>query len=220
MIDSRRHLILASQSPRRSELLAQLRIPFEVVISDIDEQQHPGEMPEEYARRLSQEKAQAVAGKLSTPALIIAADTIVMDGNDVLGKPRDAAEAATMLRRLRNRTHTVITAISLLDSASGDIITEAPASPVKMRNYTDEEIADYVATGDPMDKAGAYAIQHEVFHPVEDFRHCYATVMGLPVCRVAVLLQQTGVELSSQAVAACHNHMGWPCTLYDAPPAQ
>jgi septum formation protein len=210
------HLILASQSPRRRELLAQLGLPFEVVVSDIDETQQPGELPEAYARRLSQEKARAVAEKLQHAALIVAADTIVVDGDDVLGKPGDTAEAAAVLRRLRNHTHTVITAISLLDSASGSITTEAITSPVKMRNYTDEEIAAYVATGDPMDKAGAYAIQHAGFHPVEDFSHCYANVMGLPVCRVAVLLEQSGVALSAEAVAACHNHMGRPCALYDA----
>ena len=212
------HLILASQSPRRRELLAQLRIPFEVIIADIDEQQHPGEPPEVYARRLSQQKAQAVASRvLQHPALIVAADTIVVDGGDVLGKPGDAAEASAVLRRLRNHTHIVITAISLLDTTAGDLITEVAASPVKMRNYSDSEIAEYVATGDPMDKAGAYAIQHEGFHPVEDFNHCYANVMGLPICRLAVLLQQAGVELQPQAIAACHNHMGRPCTLYDAP---
>jgi septum formation protein len=209
------HLILASQSPRRRELLAQLGLPFEVLISDIDETQQPGELPEVYARRLSQEKARAVAEKVQHTALIVAADTIVVDGDDVLGKPGDAAEASAMLRRLRNRTHTVITAISLLDTTSGNITAEAIASPVKMRNYTDEEIADYVATGDPMDKAGAYAIQHEDFHPVEDFSHCFANVMGLPICRLAVLLEQSGAALSSEAVAACHNHMGWPCTIYD-----
>jgi septum formation protein len=215
MMNSHCDLILASQSPRRRELLAQLDIPFEVVISDIDEQLHPGELPEIYARRLSQEKARAVVSTLPSPALIVAADTIVVDGDDILGKPSDAAEAAVMLRRLRNRTHTVITAISLLDSRSGDILTEVTASPVKMRDYTDEELAEYVTSGDPMDKAGAYAIQHAGFHPVEDFSHCYANVMGLPICRVAVLLQQAGVELSLRAIDACHNHMGRPCALYN-----
>jgi septum formation protein len=211
------HLILASGSPRRRELLSQLGIPFEVVVSDIDEQQLPGELPDAYARRLSRQKAQAVARKITDPALIVAADTIVVDTKDVLGKPRDPAEAAAMLRRLRNRTHTVITAVSIFDTATGRMITEAPASPVRMRSYSDEEIAAYIATGDPMDKAGAYAIQHKGFHPVEDFDHCYANVMGLPVCRVAGMLEQFGVELSPQALDACHNHMGHPCGLYDVP---
>jgi septum formation protein len=217
MTTSRPNLILASQSPRRRELLTQLGIPFEIVVPDLDEQQLPGEMPEAYARRLSQQKAHAAAGKLDKPALIVAADTIVVDGEDVLGKPRDASEAAAMLRCLRGRIHTVITAVSGLDTVSGYMITEAPASPVKMRDYTDQEIADYIATGDPMDKAGAYAIQHEGFHPVEDFDHCYANVMGLPICRVARILQQFGVALSQLAVDACHNHMGKPCALYDEP---
>jgi MAF protein len=209
-------LFLASQSPRRRELLAQLGIPFEVLVSDVPEDQHGGEPPEAYARRLSQEKARAVAEKVGGPALILAADTIVVDEGEVLGKPRDAAEAVAMLRRLRGRAHMVYTAVTLLDTESAQILTEAPATPVKMRNYTEQEIADYIATGDPMDKAGAYAIQHAGFHPVEDFNHCYANVMGLPVCRVARMLEQFGVTLSSEAVEACHYHMGVPCALYDA----
>lgn len=208
--------ILASQSPRRRELLAQLDIPFDVVVSDIPEDEQIGEPPEAYARRLSIEKAQAVARKVNKPALILAADTIVVDGDEVLGKPRNAAEAAAMLRRLRGRTHTVYTAVTLLDTESGKILTEAPDTPVKMRHYTDQEIADYIGTGDPLDKAGAYAIQHAGFHPVEDFAHCYANVMGLPVCRVARMLEQFGITLSQDAIDACHNHMGVPCALYDA----
>jgi septum formation protein len=207
-------LILASQSPRRRELLGHLGIPFEVIIADIDEKQHPGELPEVYARRLSQEKASAVAAKITQPALILAADTVVVDDNDVLGKPHDDDEAAAILHRLRNRTHTVITAVTVLNPVSGRLLTEAPSSPVKMRNYSDTDIAKYIATGDPMDKAGAYAIQHEGFHPVEEFSHCYANVMGLPVCRVATMLQQFGVVLSARAIEACHNHMGRPCALY------
>jgi len=210
-----RKLILASQSPRRSELLAQLGFPFETVVSNIDETQHLCEPPDTYAQRLSQQKAQAVAERVSEPALILAADTIVVEGGEVFGKPEDGVEAAKMLHRLRGRTHTVITAITVLDTESGRMITEAPLTPVTMRNYSDQEVADYIATGDPMDKAGAYAIQHPDFHPVEVLEGCYATVMGLPVCRVARLLEQFGVEISKQAVEACHNHKGHPCTLYD-----
>lgn len=210
-------LILASQSPRRRELLAQLDLPFEVVIADINENQHSGEPPIEYARRLSREKAQAVATRLDAPALIAAADTIVVDGSDVLGKPSDAEEAAAMLRRLRGKTHTVYTAITLLNTATQQILTEHPASPVTMRYYTEQEIADYIATGDPMDKAGGYAIQHAGFHPVASFDSCYANVMGLPICRVARLLQAFGVTLSPAAIDACHNHAGHPCTLYEVP---
>lgn len=210
-------LILASQSPRRRELLSQLEIPFQVIVADIDESQHSDEPPIEYARRLSRQKAQAVAQRTDAPVLILAADTIVVEAGDVLGKPRDTNEAAEMLRRLRGKTHTVYTAVTLLDTDSGRALTESPASPVTMRNYTDHEIADYIATGDPMDKAGGYAIQHAGFHPVEHLDSCYANVMGLPVCRVARLLQAFGIDLSPSAIDAVHDHAGHPCTLYDDP---
>ncbi len=209
-----RLLILASQSPRRRELLAQLGIPFEVVVSAIDEQRLPGEPPVEMARRLSREKAWAVSRTLEHPVLIVAADTIVIDGEDVLGKPRDAEEAAAMLTRLRGHTHTVCTAVSVLDTITGTLRSEAPASPVSMRAYTQQEIADYIATGDPFDKAGGYAIQHQGFHPVESFDHCYANVMGLPICRVARLLQSFDVPLPDHALDSCRVHQTIPCPLF------
>ena len=195
--------------------MAQLGIPFKIIVSAIDEQRLPGEQPIEMARRLSQEKAWTVSRTLQHPALIVAADTIVIDGEDVLGKPQDAEEAVAMLTRLRGHTHTVCTAVSVLDTATGVVRCEAPASPVPMRAYSQQEIADYIATDDPFDKAGGYAIQHQGFHPVESFDHCFANVMGLPICRVARLLQAFEVPISDKALDSCRVHQMIPCPLVD-----
>ena len=189
-----RMLILASGSPRRHELLGWLGLDFTVQVSDVPEERTDGEAPEGYARRLSRQKAAAVVAKIDGDALVLAADTIVVDGDDVLGKPADAASAEAMLRRLRGRTHHVITAVTLHDAAAGESRTEAVVSPVMMRDYSDAEMMAYIASGDPFDKAGGYAIQNTAFHPVENFNHCYMNVMGLPLCQVDTLLRAFGVE--------------------------
>lgn len=208
------HLILASASPRRRELLALLGLPFKATTTDIDEQVRSGELPEQYARRLSREKAGAAATHAAADALILAADTIVVDGVDVLGKPSDEAEAAAILRRLRGHTHRVYTAVTLLDAGSGREIIDLAGSPVQMRGYADDEIARYIASGDPFDKAGAYAIQHNGFHPVENFGHCMANVMGLPLCHIARMLRQTGIDLPADVPAACQAHIDYKCPVY------
>lgn len=208
-------LILASRSPRRRELLSLTGLSFRVVTPKMDETQQPGEPPETYARRLSQEKAGAAASMLDEPALVLAADTIVVDGDDVLGKPADAAEARATLRRLRGRTHYVMTGVTLLDTASGRRLTELVTSPVPMRQYTDEEIEAYIASGDPFDKAGAYGIQNGAFHPVEDFEHCYSNVMGLPLCHVTRMLRTFGVEPPVDVAETCAAALGYACPIFD-----
>jgi septum formation protein len=209
-------LVLASRSPRRHELLRLLGLPFEGRVSAVGEDRRVGEPPDGYARRLSREKAMAVAASAEGGSLILACDTVVVDGDDVLGKPGDAAEAASTLKRLAGREHHVYTAATLLNPADGRMMTVLADSPVRMRPYTDREIADYVATGDPFDKAGAYAIQHEEFHPVERFTHCFANVMGLPLCHVTRLLRAFGVEPESDVPAACQAHIGYDCPVYQA----
>jgi septum formation protein len=189
--------ILASGSPRRRELLASLGILFEVIKPDIDETQQQ-EAPLDYVRRLSIEKARAVAAKLEQPALVLAADTVVilaadtigvLDG-DILGKPADADYARTMLRRLRGRDHTVCTALTLLQAHTSHIQTELTLTTVHMRNYSDGEIEAYIATGDPFDKAGSYAIQHEGFHPVARIEGSHTNVVGLPIETLKLMLAQ------------------------------
>ena len=135
--------------------------------------------------RLAEGKARAVfAAQVPVDSLIIAADTTVADGTDILGKPVDEQQAVEMLTRLRGHQHQVYTAVALLRAADGALLLDACVTDVPMRDYTPQEIAAYVATGDPLDKAGAYAIQHAGFHPVEHLEGCYANVVGLPLCHL------------------------------------
>jgi MAF protein len=195
--------ILASSSPRRRELITSLGINFTILKPDIDESIHEGEAPLDYVRRLSREKAAAVAAKVTDDATILAADTIVIlaadtmgiaaDG-EILGKPADPAESRAMLQRLRARPHQVCTAITLMRVGNGDpeTVSDLTQTTVHMRDYTDAEIEAYIASGDPFDKAGGYAIQHEGFHPVALIDGCYNNVVGLPLCAVKRGLAQIG----------------------------
>ena len=200
-------LILASASPRRQTLLELLGMPFTVRAAEVDEAPRPGEPPEVTARRLSQEKARAVAQTLSA-GLVLAADTLVVLDGEILGKPADPAAATAMLRRLRGRAHQVLSAFTLIDAASRREHTEVVATRVWMRNYSEAEIAAYVASGDPMDKAGAYAIQDPEFAPVARLEGCPASVMGLPLCRVDRALRAWRVPLGDTPVQNCRPEAG------------
>jgi MAF protein len=155
-----KRIILASGSPRRREMLGWIGLSFDLVKTDIDETYQPGEMASAYTVRLSQTKAQAARDRVSGEGLILAADTTVADGDLILGKPADADEARSMLRQLRGRVHQVHTALTLLDITSGRQVTETAMTDVPMRDYTEREMEDYIAQGNPFDKAGGYAIQH------------------------------------------------------------
>ncbi|MCC7018168.1 MAG: Maf family protein [Ardenticatenales bacterium] len=209
-------ILLASASPRRRALLGALLadhgLPLTVVAVDVDESIPPDEAPAAAAVRLALAKAMAIAASAGGHgARVIGADTIVVarDGDSVgfgagsdergpatdparhptiLGKPRDAAEAAAFLRRLRGRRHDVITGIAVVDAASGARIAACATTAVWMRSYSDGEIAAYVASGDPLDKAGGYAIQHRGFHPVAALAGSEANVIGLPVGLLGRLL--------------------------------
>ena len=194
-------LILASSSPRRQALLSQLALRFDVIKPNVDESRRGGEGLIAYAERLSRDKAMAVADALSRePVLIISADTIVAldaDGNrpdaagEMLGKPADPADARRMLRRLRQRAHLVITAFTLYRRAETPrLITRHATTIVHMRNYSDEEIDTYIASGDPMDKAGAYAIQNADFAPVARIEGSYSNVVGLPLEALKTALEE------------------------------
>ncbi len=153
-----RPLILASGSPRRLELLRQLGVPFEVVVSGADETLAPGLDPEEQAMALAERKARSVAATLAE-GLVLGADTIVVLDGQILGKPADENEAAAFLRRLSGRTHQVITGLALVDASTSTVQRRSASTLVRMRSFGEPEIATYVATGEPLDKAGAYAIQ-------------------------------------------------------------
>jgi septum formation protein len=185
--------ILASSSPRRRELLASLGISFSICKPSIDETQRSGELPIDYVQRLSIEKAAAVATQVQNPALILAADTVVIDNGEILGKPETADEARVMLKRLRARVHRVCTAITLrLLDDQPQSITRLTCTDVTMRDYTDAEIDAYIATGDPFDKAGSYAIQHPEFAPVAHIEGSETNVIGLPLETLRSALAEMG----------------------------
>jgi MAF protein len=196
-------LILASGSPRRRQLLARLGLPFSVVVPDVDEDvpSAANASSEEMAQTLASAKALSVAqGEGNT--LVLAADTLVVDGDTVLGKPRDAAEAEAMLRRLRGKGHRVITGLALVHAARpGLSLVDHVTTAVLMRPYNEEEIAAYIARGEPFDKAGAYAIQDETFRPVASYDGCYCNVVGLPLRAVMQLLRQGGVDITDEHLA-------------------
>lgn len=192
-------LVLVSASPRRRALLAELGVPFRIEPVDIDETPLPGEPPIDLALRLAREKALAYP---ASGCWALAADTVVALNGEVFGKPANAKEARAMLRRLRGRQHSVITAVALR-TPDGGIEAAFDRAEVTMRGYTDAEIEEYIATGDPFDKAGAYAIQHEGFHPVAALEGARETVIGLPLALVRAMLAQAafgdcGVSESSQ----------------------
>ncbi len=201
-------------------MLALGGIDFQVWPAAADEAVAPGEDPQDYVQRLSRAKARQVADAAEAGqagAVVIGADTTVVLDDDILGKPADAAEAAGMLRRLRGRTHRVLTAITVLDTASQSELDDVVTARVPMRDYGDDEIAAYVATGNPLDKAGAYAIQFRDFKPVDaaEFGDCFATVMGLPVCRVlALLLEMGAAPWLGVAPADCRSFDARACPIY------
>lgn len=207
-------LVLASTSPRRKELLSLLGLPFEVMPADINEDVLTGESPMDYVVRLAQGKAQAIAERLGdTPAVIIAADTTVVHEGEIIGKPVDAADAERILRSLRGRTHQVYSGLCMLDKASGRQATDLALSQVPMRNYSDSEMSAYIASGQPLDKAGAYGIQNTSFHPVEAFAGCFANVAGLPLCHLLRNWRRWQLPLAVDLPEACQRHLNYDCPV-------
>jgi septum formation protein len=185
-------VVLASQSPRRRDLLTLVGIAHEVRPADVDESVRAGEAPDAYVRRLAIDKARTVAGALGDPAAaVLAADTTVVVDGEILGKPGDAAEARAMVRRLAGRTHEVFTGMAAVRGTSAADAVERVR--VTFRDLADDEIAAYVATGEPMDKAGAYGIQGYGATIVERIEGDYFAVMGLSLVRAAALLAAVGV---------------------------
>jgi len=180
-------LVLASASPRRAELLRNAGIAFAVDPAHVPEQPLAGESPLDYAQRLAREKALAVFARHPDDA-VLGADTVVVIDEHLLEKPGDTADAARMLRLLSGRTHQVITGVCLV--AAGFERTEAEITQVSFGEISDEEIAAYIKTGEPMDKAGAYGIQGMASRWVAGVTGCYFNVVGLPVARVYRLLRQ------------------------------
>jgi MAF protein len=206
-------LVLASNSPRRRELLALGGWTFNTRPIEIDESLLPGEASGSYVLRLAENKARACAATTHEELIIVAADTTVVDGNVILGKPEDNARAVDMLQRLGSHTHQVYTGIAVMRPSDGNLYIDLCVTDVPMRAYNEEEIEAYVATGDPLDKAGAYAIQDPEFHPVEKMSGCYASVMGLPLCHLTRTLRLLGVAPLADISAGCQSRLNYQCPI-------
>ena len=191
-------LILASASPRRAEILRNAGFDFEVVPVHADESLRPGEAATDYVRRLAEEKARIVARQLAKDAagdstFIIAADTVVVIDNEILGKPSSAANARDMLHRLSGKTHEVYTGLSVLRGNASRTVVEM--TRVTFVTLSKQEIEDYIATGEPFDKAGAYAIQGQGGNFISRIEGCYFNVMGLPLARLYAILRELQEDL-------------------------
>ena len=193
-------LVLASASPRRRELLSCLGSEFRVVPSSVSEDKLAHESPLAMVERLAGSKAKSVAQRLPG-CLVIGADSVVVADGRALGKPADAAEAWDMLKNLRGREHQVVTGVAVVGAGGQPVRIASHVSQVTMRNYSDEEIAAYIASGEPSDKAGAYAIQDKSFHPAASFEGCYTNVMGLPLCTLVDMLKDSGFGFDTSARA-------------------
>ena len=187
-------LILASGSLRRAEILAAAGIPFEVRATKTDESRLAGESPEQMVERLARTKAQAAATDVNASSLymILGADTVVVEGEEILGKPQNAADARRMLLKLRGREHRVITGFALLRVQDGEIRAGHETTRVWLSAMTDAEVDAYVASGEPLDKAGAYAIQGIAGRYIPRIEGCYFNVVGLPLARVWKALTDLG----------------------------
>ncbi|HEX3473098.1 MAG TPA: Maf family protein [Silvibacterium sp.] len=197
-------LVLASASPRRRELLTQAGFSFTIAPASIAEDIRPGESPIAYVIRLAREKAEAVYAQHlkhendSDPLIVLGADTTVVAPNgEILGKPADAADAARMLRLLSGATHQVITGVAVI--APDSVETAAEVTHVTMLTLSEPEIADYIATGEPADKAGAYAIQGRAARWIPRIHGCYFNVVGLPLTLVAGMIEGTRTRLEKTA---------------------
>jgi 23S rRNA (uracil1939-C5)-methyltransferase len=208
----RQSLILASASPRRGEILTAMGLKFETASSNVAETPTAGLSPEEQAVAHARAKAAAVSARFES-GTVIAADTIVALGHVLLGKPGSPEEAIEMLTKLRGKTHRVVTAVAVTDAATGESLADYRTSQVTMRNYTEQEIEDYVKSGSPLDKAGSYGIQDKEFNPVSRVKDCYLNVVGLPVCLMLDLLLKISVHptlsLNWRPEGNCPNCQKW-----------
>ena len=185
-------LILASASPRRSEILRNAGMSFQVLSSAVDETPFPGETPTDLVKRLAESKAELVAARAVGPAMVIAADTIVALDGRLLGKPRSSDDARAMLRQISGRTHAVHTGLALVRLPDAERRSAVETTLVTFAPLSDEDISQYLASGEPFDKAGAYAIQGRAGRFIPRIEGCYFNVMGLPLARLSQMLRELG----------------------------
>ena len=207
-------LVLASGSPRRRELLAELGLDFVVQPSNAPEEQKAGETAEDMVRRLSRDKAMTVAAGLTDGYVIGADSTVVLDGR-AIGKPEDEDDARRMLRELRGTEHQVTTGLTVVNIATGQRLTDHMTAEIVMRDFTDAEMEASIASGTPMDKAGAYAVQDTVFRPATLQDGCYTNVVGLPLCRMMEMLRELGYQPPAKLPASVGSRCLGLCPFRD-----
>lgn len=195
-------------------MLSLTGLDFQVQPADINEALLPDEHPWEHVLRLAQAKAREAVRLSGGSRFFLAADTIVVDADAILGKPVDQQEAASMLKGLRGHTHQVFTGLALCQTQKNHMVTDICIVDVPMRNFSDEELNTYVASGDPLDKAGAYAIQHEDFQPVDNLQGCFAGVMGLPLCHLVRMLKRMDVSLKEDIPSRCQAELMYTCPVW------
>lgn len=194
-------LVLASASPRRAQILRDAGFTFEVIPAHVDETRLPRESAPDYVSRVASSKARRVAQSLAAKkerALVIGADTVVVVGRHIIGKPRDAADARRILRLLSGKTHKVLTGVSVVSVPSGKEVQYVETTLVQFLRLSDADIREYLATGEPFDKAGAYGIQGAGGRFVRRIEGCYFNVMGLPLSRVWTMLRDAGWRASGR----------------------
>lgn len=212
-------IILASQSPRRQELLRLIFEHFIVQGADLEEIRRPQESAADFVVRMAKEKAVAAGESLlersDLELLVLAADTTVVDKDEILGKPADPNQAKLMLERLQGKEHQVLSGIAVFFPKEDRLETALAHSVVGIRDLSQQEIDSYVASGDPLDKAGAYAIQNSDFQLAPHFQGCFANVMGLPLCHLKKLLEKAGVSISNDVPGRCQSALDYPCPVYE-----
>jgi septum formation protein len=207
-------IVLGSISPRRKELMILGGWEFDIRPAHVNEDLLPEEEPRKYVLRVAASKARTVAAQVATGSLVITADTTVVDPQGkILAKPQHEQEAIDMLERLRGRTHQVLTGIVVMRAPDGPLYQDVCETDVCMRDYSMDEMRAYIASGDPFDKAGGYAIQHQEFHPVDEISGCYANVVGLPVCTLAQLLRNFGIETPAGVPQECPSKNNTDCSV-------
>ena len=210
---AKRKFWLASNSPRRKEMFTWVNWDWGACAANIDESQRAGEPAQEYVVRLAAEKANSPIPGVHENDIVIAADTIVVLDGAILGKPVDAEQAVEMLTLLRGRDHLVMTAVAVCNMGHVVLQKDLCKTSVRMRSYTDQEITRYVSSGDSRDKAGAYAIQNENFHPVVGFNGCYSSVMGMPLCHLERTLRKSPEYDPRDLACICQNHLKYTCPI-------
>jgi len=211
--------VLASQSPRRRELLGLCGYPFDIIVAEVDENSVSHPDPAQDCIQTAQLKANAIRNQFALSSrerlIVIAADTVVALDGQLLGKPKDTDEAHYMLVKLRDRTHQVHTGVVIKDLGSGQEELSSHTAVVTMRAYSEQEIYGYVASGDPLDKAGAYAIQNPRFKPVDKLDGCYLGVMGLSICHLLQLLEQFDLPFQTDLCTLDTVHQNYPCPIFN-----